>query len=116
MVWPAVEFIKKKCKFPSAVTEMEMVNTMIQTFDCFLIGFKHKETDEIESPTKPKAENLLPKDIEDCIHNWMLFSAIWGLGGGIDEESRTKFCEFINSLKNGENIKEKYQLLDVPSS
>ena len=94
-----------------------MINMTLQTFECFITKFRIKPSDEADSPVKLQAaDNGLPKDLADCVENWVLFSVIWGMGGGIDEESKPKFCEFITSLKDGEDVREKYFLMDIPES
>ncbi|OMJ85003.1 hypothetical protein SteCoe_13780 [Stentor coeruleus] len=114
IAWPSLEFLRKRCKFPTNITEMEMVNMLLQTFDCFMSEFRVKQTEEVETPARTKTDTGLPKDFEESLQNWLLFSAIWGLGGGIDDISRQKFCEFLTSLREGGNVREKYHLLDIP--
>jgi dynein heavy chain, axonemal len=113
---PSLEFLRKNCKYPTLITEMEMVNMLIQTFDCFISEYRKNTGAGDESPVKLVADPQLPQDFEESVFNWILFSVIWGLGGGIDESSRPLFCEFLTSLKQGEDVKSKYNLIDIPST
>ena len=40
-------------------------------------------------------EVKIPNDIENKLTNALLFSAIWGIGGCIDEHSRDKFDQLL---------------------
>ncbi|CAG9332270.1 unnamed protein product [Blepharisma stoltei] len=115
--WPLTEFVKKKCKLPAPVTENEMVSTILNIFDCFMMEFRDMvKEDEAESPTKnaPK-EHVLPKEFEEVLPQWILFSVIWGFGGITDETTRPKFSEFLGKLMAGENVVDLYRLLDTPA-
>ena len=113
--WPALEFIRKKCRFPVQATEMELVNTLLQTLDCFIERPKINEHEETDSPVKQRTDFSIPKNLEESVLNWIIFSAIWALGGCLDENSRLKFSEFFTDLLEGVNLKEKYSLLDLPT-
>lgn len=52
----------------------------------------------------------IPNDIEDKLINALIYSTIWGIGGGIEEGTRHKFDTFLQELITGENMVEKYNL------
>ena len=112
---PILEFLRKKCKFPIPVTEMELINSLLQIFDCFIERPKADHNEEPDSPMKPRAELKISKELEESITNWVLFAAIWSLGGCLDESSRSKFSDFLTDLLEGVNMREKYLLIDLPS-
>ena len=62
---------------------------------------------------EPK-EIQLPKDIEEQILNIMLFAVIWGFGGVTDENTRSKFVEFLKKELDGDDVKLIFKLLDTP--
>lgn len=117
--WPLTEFTRK-CKLPVPVTEMEFVYTALNIFDCFMGEYhdmlKSDDGDLPNSPTKEdkKPEVNLPKDLDDQIKNFILFSVIWGFGGSVDEKSRPKFSDFLSKILDGENVRDTFRLLDLP--
>ena len=42
--------------------------------------------------------------------NAIIFSAIWGFGGSIDEITRPVFDEFLKKLIAGENVQSEYKI------
>jgi dynein heavy chain len=116
-IYPIAEYIRKKCKLPAPVTELEMVATTLNYIDCFLEEYRHLIQDEEESPVKSEPKEInLPKDIEEQLLNIMLFSIIWGFGGVTDETTRSKFVEFFKKLLEGDDVKFIFKLLDTPDS
>lgn len=73
--------------------------------------------DEADSPVKgsPTKEHQVPKEFEELLPQWILFSVIWGFGAVTDETTRPKFSEFLTKLLDGENIVELFRLLDTPA-
>jgi hypothetical protein len=55
----------------------------------------------------------VPANVEDILTNAIVFSAIWGIGGQIEETTRPKFDKFLQELIVGEDVQEKYKI-DVP--
>ena len=115
IVYPVAEYVRKKCKLPAPVGELEMVSSTLNIIDCFLDEYRQMTDQEEDSPTKnePK-EYVLPKDIDEQLLNIMLFSVIWGFGSVTDETTRPKFVEFFKKLLDGDNVKLIFKLLDTP--
>jgi hypothetical protein len=69
----------------------------------------------MDSPTKEEAKEIpLPKDYEESVKNFILFSVIWAVGGVIDENSKAGWHEFLEKVIAGEDVKTEYDLLDCP--
>lgn len=76
----SVEFTKVNCRFPCPGSGPFLVNHMIRIIDCFISEYKPKHTDG--------EEIKIPADIEEKLVNTLIFSAIWGIGGCLDEFTR----------------------------
>jgi hypothetical protein len=53
---------------------------------------------------------VIPNDIKDKLSNMLIFSAVWGIGGCLDEVTRPKFNSFLIDLLSGVNVIQKYQV------
>ena len=116
-IYPIAEYVRKKCKLPAPVTELEMVSTTLNYLDCFLDEYRKMTQDEDESPVKSEPKEVaLPKDLDEQLLNMMLFSLVWGFGGVTDETTRGKFVEFVKKLLDGDDVKFIFKLLDTPES
>ena len=96
-VEPCVIWVRKYAKFPLSLSDMNLVNNLLNMLDCQLMDFRDEKA-------------KLPKEIEDILNNYYLFCVIWAFGGVLEEESRPKFHEFIIELIAGRNVDEKYKL------
>jgi hypothetical protein len=96
----SVEFCKAHGRFPCAGNASFLVNHMIRIMDCYMIEYKPKFADEDEIP--------IPADIEDKLYNALIFSAIWGIGGCLDESTRHNYDVFLQDMFNGEDVREKH--------
>lgn len=81
------EFNRLNGKFPCPGTGSFLVNHMIKLIDCYVAPFKPIGTDG--------EEVKIPNDIEDKLINALLFSAIWGIGGCLDEFTRSNYDLFL---------------------
>jgi hypothetical protein len=74
------------------------------------------DADIMDSPVmeEKKEAVTLPKDFEDYLKNYIIFSVIWGVGAVIDENSRPKFSEFLFKTLNGEDVKSEFSLINLP--
>jgi dynein heavy chain len=97
----AMEFVRLNCKFPVPTGPNFLVCNTLQIFDTFVREYQGEEA-------KP-----IPTNIEDILMNAVVFSAIWGVGGQIEETSRPKFDKFLLELISGEDVQERYKI-DVP--
>ena len=97
-----VEFTRVKGKFPCPGTGSFVVNHMIRLIDCYMDEFKPRGDDDEEVE--------IPKDIEDRLTNALVYAAIWGIGGCLEENPRPKFDVFLQDLINGEDCVTKYEL------
>ena len=43
--------------------------------------------------------------------NVLIYAAIWGIGGALDEFTSSKFDVFLQELISGEDVREKYNLV-----
>jgi hypothetical protein len=55
---------------------------MIKYIECYV---------NIHKPKSEEEQLNLPNDIEDKLYNALLYSAIWGIGGCLDEHTRGRF-------------------------
>jgi hypothetical protein len=98
-----VEFTRVNGKFPCAGESPFLVNHMIRYIDAMVvIPYKPKHLDEEEEP--------VPSDMKEKLFNGLIYAAIWGIGGVLDETCRTKYNAFLIDLINGEDVVEKYSL------
>jgi len=74
---------------------------MLKIFNTYLLPYK-----EVEGEEKP----VIPKDIEDYVMNYLLFSVIWSYGASLEESVRSKFKDLIFEIVAGENVADKYKL------
>ena len=98
----SIEFCKGNGKFPCAGNSSFLVNHMIRIIECYMLEFKPKFADE--------EEIQIPADIEDRLNNALIFSAIWGIGGCLDETTRKNYDAFLQDMLNGEDVREKHSL------
>lgn len=91
-----VEFTRKNCKFPCPGTGAYVVNHTIKLIDCYMAEYKPESVDaeEIE----------IPKDIEDRLVNALLYAAIWGIGGCVEELTRNRFDSFFKEVIAGDDV------------
>lgn len=103
LIIPIIAFMNKHCKLPIPMKIMHLVNSFLNMFECFVVE------------TRDQTYKLAP-DIESFLNNCMIFSAIWGFGGSIEEANRVKFHEFLIDLLSMIDVKIKYKLdVEVPS-
>lgn len=81
------------------MSELSMCSQMLKIFNTYLLPYK-----EVEGEEKP----VIPKDIEEYIINFLLFSVIWSYGAALEENVRSKFKTLIFEIVAGENVAEKY--------
>lgn len=96
------EFCRTHGKFPTAGNPPFLVNHIIRIIECYMDIYKPKFTDQ--------EEIVIPKDIEEQLNNSLLFAVIWGIGGVLDEHTRSKFDVFLKELIAGEDVRAKYEL------
>ena len=94
-------FIKKYCKSPIKMSELNIVKTFLNLFDS-IIGKLREEKEE-----KKKVKNLLIN-----LTNTVIFVIIWSAGVSIIEDSRKYFNKFFIDLVKGENIFQKYKIVN----
>lgn len=98
----SVEFTRINGKFPCAGPPPFLVNHVIRLIETYMEEFKPKFTDQ--------EEIQIPNDIEDRCMNALLFGIIWGIGGVLDEFTRSKFDNFLKEMIDGEDVRVKYEL------
>jgi len=81
-----MEFVRLNCKFPVPTGTNFLVNNVLTVFDTFVREYQGEEAKQI------------PTNIEDILMNAVVFSAIWGVGGQIEETTRPKFDKFLQEL------------------
>jgi len=92
-----VIWVKKYGKFPMLLSDMNLVNNLLNMLDCQLMDFRDEKA-------------KVPKEIDEILNNFFLFCVIWAFGGVLEEVSRPKFHEFIVELITGRNVNDKYKL------
>ncbi len=80
-----------------------MTQSLVNIIDIYLNPYKDEDN--------PRKVN--PKDIENQMTYILTFSIIWSIGAVLGEASRSSFNVFFADLINGENVVEKYELIDV---
>jgi len=115
----SLEFTRVNGKFPCAGNAPFLVNHIIRMIDCYMAAFRPKFADS------EKIE--IPGDIEDKLYNILIYTTIWGVGGCLDEFTRSKFDAFFKELINGDDVitkynidlgkdtKEKYPIVKIPN-
>ena len=93
----SVEFVRKNCHQPVQTGPSYLVHNFLQILDTFLIPFEDEEVP-------------VPSNMEEIGMNAIIFSAIWGFGGSIDEITRPVFDEFLKKLIAGENVQSEYKI------
>jgi len=83
----AIEYNRVNGKYPCAGQGSFLVNHMIRVIDTFLKPFKPRPAEE--EPV------VIPGDIEDKLYNYLIFAAIWGIGGCLDEFTRDQYDLFL---------------------
>jgi dynein heavy chain len=100
------EYNRLNCASATPRSAVFAVRQMIRIMETYIIQHRPKEVEEGDEPE----ELELPKDIEDRLVNILVFAAIWGIGGVIDERTRPKFEAFFQQVINGEEVVEAYKL------
>jgi hypothetical protein len=97
-----IEFTRVNGKFPCAGEKSFLVNHMIRIIECYVIPHKPKHLDEEEEP--------VPGDMKEKLFNALVYSAVWGIGGVLDETCRSTFDKFLQALIAGEDVIEQYKM------
>jgi hypothetical protein len=89
------EFCRTQCSFPVKTGANFWTHNYLNIFDLFVCQYNSEEA-------------VVPNNIEELCMNALVFAAIWGIGGQIDETSRGKYDTYLMELINGEDVQEKY--------
>lgn len=57
-----------------------------------------------------KEKLKIPKEINDTLINYIIFSLIWSFGGCLEEGSRKKFNSLIYDMIAGKDIASEYKI------
>lgn len=87
-----MEYTRVNCKFPVPTGPNFLVHNFLHIFDSFVIEWSHEES------KGPQA------NADDICYNAIVFAAIWGIGGQIEEITRPKFDKFLQQLIMGEDV------------
>jgi len=93
------EYVAAHWNFPSPTDKNFLIDSTIKIFDSLIAEYKVEDA-------------KIPKEIDEIIPNLILFSLIWGIGGPMHESLRPEFEKFLLDCIYGENVVEKYKLLD----
>nr|KAG5711095.1 hypothetical protein BaRGS_004739 [Batillaria attramentaria] len=85
---PAIKFLRSDLKEIVGTVDGGLVFSLLKLMDAFFVPFNPKEGDK---PAKGELIQLLPKLVEP----WFVFSVVWSIGATCDNNSRTKFSEWI---------------------
>lgn len=78
-----MEYTRVNCKFPVVTGPNFLVHNFLNVFDTFVLDWG---SEEIKS---------IPVNAEEICTNAIVFAAIWGIGGQIEESTRPKFDKFL---------------------
>jgi dynein heavy chain len=95
----ATQYIVSHWKYPSPTDKQFLINQTLSIFDQFLIDLK-------------KEDAKIPEDIGENLPNYIIFAFLWGIGGPLHEDARPGYEQFIQDTINGEDVVEKYKLID----
>lgn len=79
----SMEFTRVQCKFPVQTGPNFLVHNFLHVFDHFVLEWGAEES------------KGAPQNAEEICMNAIVFAAIWGIGGQIEEFTRPKFDKFI---------------------
>ena len=85
--------------YPSPTDKMFLIDSTLKIFDAMIQEYKDEDF-------------VVPKEIDELLPNIMMYSFLWGIGGPLHEDSRPGFEKFLSDLCYGENVVEKYNLID----
>jgi len=78
---------------------MFLVYSVLNIFDSLIAEYKVEDA-------------KIPKEIDEILPNLLLFAIVWGIGGPLHEAARPGFETFVLDMLYGENVVEKYNLVD----
>lgn len=96
-----MEFVRTNCTQSVPTGSNFMVHNILQIFDLFVLDYKKRDGHETLE---------IPGNIEEICMNAIIFSAIWGVGGQLNEHTRPAFNEYLKKLIAGENVQEEYKI------
>jgi dynein heavy chain len=96
-----MEFVRTKCTQAVPTGSNFMVHNILQIFDLFVIDYRKREGHETLD---------MPGNIEEICMNAIIFAAIWGVGGQLNEHTRPIYDEYLKKLIAGENVQEEYKI------
>lgn len=96
-----VEYTRKNCMFPCPGSGPYVVNHAIRLIETYIMQHKPKPEDE---------DHKMPENIEDRLNNALVFASIWGIGGCIEETTRSKFDTMFQELLIGEDVVAKFEI------
>jgi hypothetical protein len=92
-----MEFVRLKSTFPVPTGSNFLVHNFLNIFDTFVMEYKDEETP-------------VPGNIEEISMNAIVFAAIWGIGGQIDEQTRAGYDEYLRKLIAGEPVQTDFNI------
>lgn len=88
---PSLNFIRLQCRQMIPVSEMCRVQSTLRFLEALIFGLASEEG---------STDN---RYLKMWSHASLLFSVIWGIGGCLDADGRTKFDDFIRVILGGKN-------------
>jgi len=85
--------------YPSPTDKMFLIDSTLNIFDSLIAEYKEEDA-------------KIPKEIDEMLPNLLFFAFVWGVGGPLHEKTRPEFEKFILDMTYGENVVEKYKLVD----
>ena len=93
--------------FPVPSSTLFLTKAVLNIFNAFIFKYRKEYLQYVEDdPERFK----LPKEIDEMIPNYLLFSIIWGIGGSMHESKRPQFNDMLYEIIAGENIYQKCKL------
>jgi dynein heavy chain len=98
-----MEYVRVNCTQAVPTGSNFMVHNFLHIFDLYVMEYNHPEGPGPE-------DHEVPGNIEDICMNAIIFAAIWGIGGQLDEHTRGNYDEYLKKLIAGENVQEEYKI------
>ena len=90
LIDPALRFVKKYCREPQVMLDINLVVTVMNLFESHMDGWK-----DLSIPSTTDQELLLV--------NQFIFAVIWGIGGMVDDAGRKLFSDFLRKMLDGQD-------------
>ena len=92
-------YVTDHWNYPSPTDKNTLIDSVLKIFDSLIAEYKAEDA-------------KLPKELDEILPNLLYFAFIWGVGGALHEDARPGYEKFLLDCAFGENVVEKYKLVD----